>query len=58
MSMTHTMNDKAANVKSKYTNLFESVWDVVEWGSEIVWGLIKGLAVGLYEIAKGLQKAY
>jgi len=47
-------NDKAANVKSKYTNLFESVWDVVEWGSEIVWGLIKGLAVGLYEIAKGL----
>lgn len=43
MSMTHTMNDKAANVKSKYTNLFEGVWDVVEWGSEIVWGLVKGL---------------
>lgn len=36
-------NDKAANVKSKYTNLFEGVWDVVEWGSEIVWGLVKGL---------------
>lgn len=47
-------NDKATNVKAKYTNLFEGVWDVVEWGSEIVWGLVKGLAVGLYEIAKGL----
>ncbi|MBA4537395.1 hypothetical protein H1Z61_09630 [Bacillus aquiflavi] len=47
-------NDKAANVKSKYTNFFEGVGDVVEWGSEKVWGLVKGLAVGLYEIAKGL----
>ncbi|TXL56657.1 hypothetical protein FHP05_15200 [Cerasibacillus terrae] len=47
-------NDKAANVKAKYTNFFEGVWDVVEWGSEKVWGLVKGLAVGLYEIAKGL----
>lgn len=53
-NMDDDYNTKAGDLKNKYTNFFEGVWDVVEGVAETAWDLIRGLFVGLYEIAEGL----
>ncbi|WP_243291858.1 hypothetical protein [Bacillus sp. FJAT-47783] len=45
---------KAAQIKGKYTNFFEGVWDTVETVSEGARDLVKGIVVRVYEIVVGV----
>ncbi|MFU0789012.1 MAG: TNT domain-containing protein [Virgibacillus proomii] len=47
-------NNLAGNVKKKYTNFFEGVWDVVETIAEGAGNLLKGLANGIVGLVSGL----